>query len=192
MFGSSSVFGGPEGHCVVGLAGPAGVGKSTLAAWLACVYEGKRLRFADGIKSMLLTLPGVEREHVDGALKNKPLDVLGGHTARYAMQTLGTAWGRGCMGADFWVRILRAQAEECTGLVVVDDVRRENEARAILALGGKVFELQRAGVEYSMAHVSEMPPPDELVTPVRLYGWDAPAQIIGYIERDRKTACAVC
>ena len=37
---------------------------------------------------------GLGEAHIEGALKEVPCELLGGKTPRYAMQTLGTEWGR--------------------------------------------------------------------------------------------------
>lgn len=133
---------------VIGLAGPAGVGKSTLADRLAGGLRPEpalRLPFAKPLRDMLVAL-GVPVEALVGdvAHKQKPCIELLGKTARHAMRTLGTEWGRKLIGDDLWVaaweRRLAAATER---YVVVDDVRFANESAAIRAVGGVVVRLRR-------------------------------------------------
>jgi hypothetical protein len=66
-------------------------------------------------------------------------------TPRYALQTLGTEWGRSCyenVWADFTVR--RA-IELVNPLVVITDCRFVNEARAVRVAGGEVWRVVRPG-----------------------------------------------
>lgn len=66
-------------------------------------------------------------------------------TPRYALQQLGTEWGRDCyhdIWADLGVR--KANAVAATGaLPVISDVRFLNEAAAIRAAGGEVWRVFR-------------------------------------------------
>lgn len=60
---------------------------------------------------------------------------------RRIMQTLGTEWGRVLHGPDFWVeQWQRATAD--MPLLVAEDCRFANEAEAIRARGGLVFEVE--------------------------------------------------
>jgi hypothetical protein len=131
---------GPNGPRLIGLCGLAGAGKTTAAEVLeAQGYE--RISFAAPLKAAfdaVLMGAGVDAlqaaRMIRGDLKEVPLSILGGHSPRHAMQTLGTEWGRTCMGADFWVGIGMARAEAILaagGRVVIDDVRFLNEAAAI-------------------------------------------------------------
>lgn len=149
---------------LVAFTGPAGAGKSqaSLALDLSLGYE--RRKFAGPLKAMLTALytaaglhPAEIVRRIEGDLKEVPDPLLGGKTPRYAMQTLGTEWGRQMIHEDLWVNIWRAGAEqrldaEC--YVVADDCRFENEAEAVRALGGKVVRITgRGGI--GSEHVSE-------------------------------------
>lgn len=134
---------------LVALCGPIGCGKSTLAQSFVNSPGplARRLRFAEALKSMLLAL-GLSREQVDGSRKNEPTPLLCGKTPRHAMQTLGTEWGRQCIGENLWVvatlndaATLRAKGYA----VIIDDCRFANEARAVHAAGGLVIAVHRAG-----------------------------------------------
>lgn len=124
---------------VVGLAGLAGSGKSTASTFLQS--KGHNLvKFAGPLKDMLRAI-GYTEDEVEGGKKEVP--GIGGKTPRHAMQTLGTEWGRKCMGEDFWINLWRSRA--ANGNVVVDDCRFANEAAAIRSLGGIVIKLEGRG-----------------------------------------------
>lgn len=136
---------------LIGICGAMSAGKSTVAAHLAETANGKRLRLADGLKRMLRSV-GLTDEQVDGGEKSEPIDLLCGHTPRYAMQMLGTEWGRKLIGPDFWVKVctLSITDEVVKGdaeVIIVDDIRHKNEADMIRRLGGQVWLVRRPEVE---------------------------------------------
>ncbi len=103
----------------------------------------------------MLEAAGVPERHLYGspADKAEPLYVLGGVSARKAMQTLGTEWGR-ALHPDLWVRLWEAGAGEGC---IADDVRFVNEAQSIRRAGGCVIQVVRslADVERPAQHASE-------------------------------------
>lgn len=140
---------------VVAFTGWIGCGKTT-AAKLLTARGYMLIKFAEPLKDMIRSL-GVEEEYIEGARKNEPHPLLCGRTARHAMQTLGTEWGRNLIGEEFWVNAWKERASKWLGhggLVVVDDCRFPNEAQAVKALGGKVILLTRRG-SVSSSHPSE-------------------------------------
>ncbi len=145
---------------LVGFCGPIGAGKTTAARLL--VAQGfERVRLAEPLKNMLRAL-GLTESEIDGSDKEKPSDLLCGATPRWAMQSIGTEWGRQCLGADFWVRAWAKIADEklARGVpVVVDDVRFSNEAQAIWDRDGLLIRVQRPGLATGV-HASEQLPPD--------------------------------
>ena len=148
---------------VVAFCGVAGSGKSTAAD--ALLEKGfVRVKFADVLKDMLRTfyrsagLPDIKIEaKIEGHRKELPDPLLCGKTPRYAMQKLGTEWGRVLIGDDFWVNAWKARAALIVGdddRVVCDDVRFANEVRAVHDLGGVVVKMEgRGGIPGD--HVSE-------------------------------------
>jgi hypothetical protein len=95
-------------------------------------------------------------EALDGDRKEEAFPLLSGHTARYAMQRLGTEWGRHCMGADFWVNCWEADYVKSTKSVVVDDVRFPNEVETIHRWRGIVIKVVgRSAAIAGSSHVSE-------------------------------------
>jgi hypothetical protein len=139
---------------IIGLTGPIGSGK-TAAALALCTVGFTRIRFAQPLKDMLKAL-GLSDVELDGSLKEQPCDKLDGRTPRHAMQTLGTEWGRDCMGPGLWVNLWKRKALSADAPIVVDDVRFENEMNIIQRLGGKVIFVQRICHQQSTStHSSE-------------------------------------
>ena len=130
---------------VIGLIGLIGAGKTTTAQYLCGKHGFYRLRFADSLKNMLHTF-GLSVDEIDGSKKNEPCEKLCGKTPRYAMQTLGTAWGRELIGQDVWVEALKRELlciseinvgenkEIKINKFVIDDVRFKNEVRMLTNL----------------------------------------------------------
>lgn len=147
---------------LIALTGPAGCGKSTAASHIP---GAQRVRFAGPLKAMLRAYyraAGLDGQAIDrrieGDLKERPDPALGGVTPRHAMQTLGTEWGRACMGESFWVETMIRRLHillECRRPVVIEDCRFENEAAAVRALGGVVIAIDRPGCGPQSAHASE-------------------------------------
>ena len=136
---------------VIGLVGPIGSGKSTVA--MCAVNHGyKRVRFSTPLKNMFRGL-GLDYEHIEGNLKEEPCDLLSGCTPRYAMQTLGTEWARNIMDKNFWTNIWKKEAVKYPR-VVAEDCRFPNEAMAIRSLGGEIWAVKREGFRFA-GHSSE-------------------------------------
>lgn len=140
---------------IIGLTGEAGCGKSTAAEYLNLAHQYKRLRFAAPFKNALRSIlksaalddHTIERM-IEGDLKETPHPTLIGKTPRQAMQTLGTEWGRHCIGGEFWVNLTRASIEAIPvdqRRIVIEDVRFENEAKMIRSLGGKIIRIYGRG-----------------------------------------------
>ena len=156
---------------LIGLAGKAGAGKTTAAQILCGNLGFERLRFADPLKEMLFTLlewldvdDELQQRMIEGDLKNAATPLLFGKSPREAMQTLGHEWGRSCIGENLWTACMRAtirfvrRADVADGtptLIVIDDVRFQNEVDLIRSMGGVVIEVKRPGLEPVNAHASE-------------------------------------
>jgi hypothetical protein len=131
---------------LVGLAGRKYHGKDTAAGYFAD-HGFVQLRFADPLKAMLrafyrtagLGESEIERR-IEGDLKEVPCPYLRGKTPRYAMQTLGTEWGRCLIADDLWVSLLVTRAKTFDK-VVVSDTRYPNECGAIVDAGGCVLRI---------------------------------------------------
>jgi len=149
----------PQLPRIVGVAGYAKSGKSTVADFLIGDHGFKRFKFADVLKDMLRAV-GLTEAQVEGDQKEVAVDALCGHTPREAMQTLGTEWGRKMMGDDLWVNLWQDRVQHWLTLhpmnrVIVDDVRFPNELQRVLDLGGTVLRIDRPGVKPTNGHSSE-------------------------------------
>jgi hypothetical protein len=146
---------------IIAFIGKMGSGKTTAGMYLAQNHGYLRLRFADKLKAMLVTL-GLTEEEVDGDLKSKPCILLGGKTPRHAMITLGTEWGRDMIDQNLWVNALAKELAnqivqgEC--LFVIDDLRFLSEANWLRSLDErisvKLVRILRTNVE-KVDHQSE-------------------------------------
>jgi hypothetical protein len=149
---------------IIGLTGYAGSGKSTAAQHLVEKHGFTLVKFAGPLKQMMRCLGLGDRE-IEGELKEEPHPLLSGKTPRYAMQTLGTEWGRDLIGFGLWVDVAMASAATVIdqgGRVVIDDCRFPNEAAAIKDAGGTVVNIRRPGVGPVNGHASEQLPPYDL------------------------------
>ena len=129
-------------------------GKSEVALWLAAAYGVVRLPFAGPLKQMARVLfrsfgfdeTTVERM-MNGDLKEKHCPELNA-SPRYIMQTLGTEWGRKTIKDSLWVDAALSDARNYMNQyrsVALDDMRFENEAKAILERGGEIWKVIRSG-----------------------------------------------
>ena len=142
---------------IIGLSGDAGSGKSTAARYLIEKHCFTLHKMAGPLKNMLRAI-GLTERHIEGDLKEVPCDLLNGRTPRYAMQTLGTEWGRDMISNSFWGDIWEKTLP--SGNIVVDDCRFDNEVERVNRLGGLVIRIERVGLEKGehSSHASEKVP----------------------------------
>ena len=154
---------------VIGIAGHAGAGKDTAAAYLVERYGFVQASFADPIRSMALLMleeAGIDHRWLtERAHKEQPIPGLG-ISARALMQTLGTEVGRQ-LHQDVWVRHLALRlglpvfGHRCGDQtpvhdrIVISDTRFANEAGWIHQVGGKVIRLHRRQAAAVRSHASE-------------------------------------
>lgn len=141
---------------VIALTGLAGSGKSTASKYLVEKHGYELVKFAGPLKDMLRAI-GFGEDDIEGSGKELSNSLLCDKTPRHAMQTLGTEWGRKCIGETFWTGLWVDTATGVIakgGRVVVDDCRFPNEAAEIRKLGGVVWRMVgRGGI--AGAHESE-------------------------------------
>jgi hypothetical protein len=132
---------------VVAFTGLAGSGKSTATKYLVERHGYTLVKFAGPLKDMMRAI-GLGEDDIEGSDKELSNSLLCDKTPRHAMQTLGTEWGRKCIGDDFWINLWRDTADRIVrqgGSVVVDDCRFPNEAQAIRRLGGDIYKIEGRG-----------------------------------------------
>ena len=141
---------------IIGIVGRAGCGKTTLRNYIAQKHGFHILPFAKPLKTMLHVL-GLTSKQTDGTLddKNLPCDLLQGKSPRWAMQSLGSDWGRNLIGEDLWVDLWQKGIGRHTK-IIVDDIRFPNEIARIHKLGGITIRIRRLKSEQNTEmHESE-------------------------------------
>jgi len=128
---------------IIGITGPAGAGKSTVAAYLEQRYGATRYSLAEPLKEIVRRAFSLTYEQVYGTQAEKEaVDPRYGVNPRWLLQRIGTEGIRSVMGADVWALMLRARiASERPEIAVVDDVRFENEASVLRELAGPRWRL---------------------------------------------------
>lgn len=147
---------------LIGLYGQMGSGKDTAADFIQMDYNVKRMAFADPLKEMMCSLLSINRATLeDRAFKEKPHPLLGGKTPRFAMQTIGTDWGREMISGSLWIDIARSRIEAALNenkydMIVLTDIRFNNEAILINKLGGLIVDISRKDNPHAhSSHISE-------------------------------------
>lgn len=114
---------------------------------------------AETLKSMLREITGYDDYGavVDGEKTARP-DSLCGKSVREALQTLGTEWGRKCIGSDIWINNWIKNHWEGAfyenPLYIIDDLRFLNELKKLKELGAYIIYVARGVVE-TTNHESE-------------------------------------
>lgn len=141
---------------VIGICGPAGVGKDTAANYLCERHGFRRISFAAPIYDMLAAMgfpaPATREE-------KEAVHPAWGFSWRHAAQTLGTEWGRS-LDRDIWLKLLvRRIKEDAWDKFVISDVRFENEAHTIRDNGGTLLHMsgRAADLGERASHASEVP-----------------------------------
>ena len=168
--------------CIIGLTGPAGCGKDTVAAYLRD-HAGYKVRaFADALRAEVCSAFALPIEALtDRASKETPSDLLSmryckdtefcnimallgndnefwtkARSPRAIMQAWGTDYRRKRSRDDYWLRQwLDGWQHRLGGLHVVPDVRFANEAELIREYGGEVWKVTRPGTGLINSHASE-------------------------------------
>lgn len=139
---------------ILGFTGLARSGKDTAANALVSAFGAVKYSFAEPIRDMLFCI-GIDADTIVD--KEATIPHLG-KSLRECMQTLGTEWGRQLVHGDLWVMEAKRRIDMLVKnrrMVVIPDVRFDNEARMIQESGGVVIRIVRPGIDPVRAHVSE-------------------------------------
>lgn len=146
---------------LIGICGYKGAGKSTVCEVAINLERSEkpfiRHGFADPLYKMLYAM-GIPEEIVyDKTRWEEPLEILCGKSTRYACRTLGTEWGRTYFG-PIWTNAAMNRAERAIKagqIVILDNVRMMDEAKAIRDRGGVLIAFGNMGIEVNHSHESE-------------------------------------
>lgn len=131
---------------IIGISGKAHSGKDFTAEHIKysfCSLKVGKMSFADPIRDMLSQIVNVDEIYKSG-LKESRIDWLG-VSLRELMQTLGTEWGRHHVDEDIWVKIANYRLQTrfyAYDIVVIPDVRFQNEIDFILDNGGVIINIE--------------------------------------------------
>ncbi len=147
---------------IYGISGYKGSGKSTFGyllgeALIRLNFRVQHDAFANPLKRAVEVALGMSEEQIYGDLK-ETLDPYWGITPRYAMQTIGTEWGRNLLGPDVWVKSMNLRYEKDPNQMwIIGDLRFRNEVAWIKSKGGILIRIQSPNAAYQKgdAHQSE-------------------------------------
>lgn len=118
----------------IGLLGPAGAGKSSVAKYLEERYGARRYSLATPLKDIAQRTLGFTDDQLYGTQEQKEaVDPRYGFSCRWFLQRLGTEGCRAVLDANVWTdACLRRIMAERPDVAVIEDVRFRNEANAVM------------------------------------------------------------
>jgi len=140
---------------IVGLVGPIGSGKGTVADILVDRHGFFKESYANSLKDACSIIFGWNREMLEGNTPESRAwreqkdewwsNKLGREfSPRLALQLMGTEAGRDVFHPDLWVHTVMRRCEQAPwNNYVIADVRFPNEIKAITDSGGKVVRVRR-------------------------------------------------
>jgi len=156
---------------LIGLTGPAGAGKDTLAGMILDHVSGHSVAFADPLRHAAAAMFGLTMDQMlDRDLKEKVIPRWG-KSPREILQLLGTEGARDLFGNDVWCKRAQITLDQIVALdkrehtaadvCIFTDVRFKDEAQWINERGGVVIEIRRkAAIPVGIAgHRSAAPLP---------------------------------
>ena len=126
---------------IIGVCGNKFSGKDTIANYLVDNYKYKRYAFADPLKDICRILFEFNEEQLYGN-KKEILDEFWEKTPREIFQMIGTDLFRNYLSQNFWVNVLERKIKD-KEMIVISDVRFENEAEMIRRLDGIIIKVVR-------------------------------------------------
>jgi hypothetical protein len=164
----------PPAARIIGLTGRAGAGKDTAFRLLSAATPGIRFQrkaFADLLKESAMLAIGLDPKDADEFKTRGRITVWYGAdqahelTGREYFQRYGMEAHREVFGEDFWMKhVLHPDVLDENAVTVITDVRLDNEAEQIKALGGEVWLIGRDGATISESgHKSEAGVSEELI-----------------------------
>ena len=114
---------------IVMLNGLARSGKDTAGSIFTASGGYERQSFAEPIREFIMQLCGFQDLQELDEKKMIPMDILDGKTPRFAMQTLGTEWGRDKINSRLWTMFVSEKIKQAPiGMnTVITDLRFDSE-----------------------------------------------------------------
>jgi len=136
-----------EDKKIIAFAGLAGDGKSLAARLTLTMLDEPRVEifsFATMLKHCVKSMFQLEEEQVYGTKEQKEArDPYWGVSGRELMQYFGTEMVRGSLMESLHTKNLLRKIEQSSAkIVIIDDVRHEEEVKVIRALGGKLIRIK--------------------------------------------------
>lgn len=172
---------------IIGINGLAKSGKDTACEFLQLelAKQGVKVErdaFADRLKisaARAIGCTGPNSECIDDmnwikdngyvAVYDETGNLVSGITGREYLQYYGTEAHRNVFGQDFWIEAvlpnpaLPYAGRDTFDVLVITDVRFDNEAKAVRDAGGEVWQIQRKSQIKESEHASELALDPELV-----------------------------
>lgn len=163
---------------LIGLSGKKRSGKNTVSQFMmewAADYNvpAKQQAFADKLKISAARAFGIseidainfcEDLKESGSISVKSSNFNFEVSGRQFLQWYGTEAHRQVFDDRFWIQqLLPDQIDHENQLIVITDVRFENEAEAIRVAGGDIIRVVRMDADGEDEHLSEQPLPDDLI-----------------------------
>lgn len=141
---------------IVGLVGPRGSGKDTVATMLKSLFPALQVfAFADPVRAVCTELFLLQPDQLRDRVLKETKDPRWDLSPRQMMQRVGTDLVRQHLDVDQWLRLMqvRLEAARAAGcaIAVLSDVRFANEA----ALCSSLIRIDRCSTGSARDHVSE-------------------------------------
>src|SRR3569623_1188001 len=140
---------------IIGLAGPAGSGKDTVADWLEAGHDFTRFALADPIRKGLCAMFGLPMTVFKPGVKEQVIPWLG-KSPRQLKQPLSTEKRQKLVAPPNWLRVSEhVVATEPGANIVVTDIRMAIEVEWLRRLGGQLWHVRRPGCAPVRGHSTE-------------------------------------